>query len=151
MASLQLTTSAFEASDPIPRECGYTEANVNPPLEIDDVPEKADSLTLVVDDPDAIEPAGKVWNHWVVWNIDPNTGTIPEDWDTIAVVEGQNDYGERGYGGPNPPYREHSYRFQLYALDEQPDLAAGATKDDLKQAIEGHVVDQAQLTGTYSP
>lgn len=151
MASIQLTTPAFEDGEPIPREYGYTEANINPPLEIGGVPAEADSLALVVDDPDAVEPAGKVWDHWVVWNIDPDTGTIPEDWDTTAVVEGQNDYGERGYGGPNPPDREHSYRFQLYSLDEQLDLAAGATKDELKHAIEGHVVDEAQLTGTYSP
>ena len=151
MAPLQLVSPAFEDGAPIPRQYGYTERNVNPPLEIGGVPDDADSLTLVVDDPDAVEPAGKVWDHWVVWNIDPATETIPEDWDASEAVEGQNDYGEHGYGGPNPPDREHRYRFRLYALDEPVDLAVGSTKDELLTAIEGHVVDEAQLEGTYVP
>ncbi|MFW6321644.1 MAG: YbhB/YbcL family Raf kinase inhibitor-like protein [Halohasta sp.] len=151
MASLQLTSPAFDDGEPIPREYGYTERNVNPPLEVDGVPDEAESLALVVDDPDAVDPAGKVWDHWVVWNVDPGTTTIPEDWDATAAVEGRNDYGDRGYGGPNPPDREHSYRFRLYALDAEVDLDAGSTKDDLLAAIEGHVLGEAQLAGTYSP
>jgi len=151
MAPLQLTSPAFEDSDPIPREYGYTERNVNPPLEIGGVPDDADSLALVVDDPDAVEPAGKVWDHWVVWNIDPATETIPEDWDASEAVESENDYGNRGYGGPNPPNREHSYRFRLYALDEPVALDTGSTKNELLSTIEQHVVDEAQLEGTYAP
>ena len=151
MAPLQLTSPAFEDSDPIPREYGYTERNVNPPLEIGGVPDDADSLALVVDDPDAVEPAGKVWDHWVVWNIDPATETIPEDWDASEAVESENDYGNRGYGGPNPPNREHSYRFRLYALDEPVALDTGSTKNELLSTIEQHIVDEAQLEGTYAP
>jgi len=151
MVSLQLTSPAFDDGEPIPRQYGYTEANQNPPLEIDAVPDEAKSLVLVVDDPDAVEPAGKVWDHWVVWNVDPGTTTIPGDWDTTEAVEGQTDYGERGYGGPNPPDREHSYRFRCYALDDVVDLEPGTTKDELQRVIEGHVLDETQLTGTYAP
>jgi len=151
MAPLQLTSPVFEDGEPIPPEYGSTERNVNPPLEIDGVPDKADALALVVDDPDAVEPAGKVWDHWVVWNIDPRSETVPEDWDAAEAIEGQNDYGDDGYGGPNPPDREHSYRFRLYALDEQVALDAGATKDDLLGEVADHVVDKATLEGTYAP
>lgn len=151
MAALQLTSPAFADGDSIPDKYGYTEQNVNPPLEIDGVPSEAESLALVIDDPDAVEPAGKVWDHWVVWNIDPATSTIPEDWDASGVVQGRNDYGEREYGGPNPPDREHTYRFKLYALDEELDLDAGATKDQLETAIEGKIVAETQFEGTYAP
>jgi len=151
MAPLQLTSPVFEDGEPIPREYGSTERNVNPPLEIDGVPDEADALALVVDDPDAVEPAGKVWDHWVVWNIDPRSETVPEDWDAAEAIEGQNDYGDDGYGGPNPPDREHSYRFRLYALNKQVTLDAGATKDDLLGEVADHVVDEATLEGTYAP
>lgn len=103
MGSFRLTSPAFADGDPIPRRFGYREENVNPPLDIDGVPANAESLVLLVDDPDAVEPAGKVWSHWVVWNIDPGTTTIPEVWDASGALEGTNDYGTRGYGGPNPP------------------------------------------------
>ena len=148
---MELSSPAFDDGAPIPREYGYTEANVNPPLEITDVPTDATSLALVMDDPDAREPAGKIWDHWVVWNVDPDVDSIPRDWDAGAAVEGSNDFGERGYGGPNPPDREHTYRFVCYALPEDLDLAPGASKADLDAAIEGQILDEARLTGTYAP
>jgi len=151
MTSLQLTSPRFEDGDPIPHEYGYTERNANPPLEISGVPNDAESLALVVDDPDAVEPAGKVWDHWIVWNIEPDTETIPEGWDAAEAIEGRNDYDDRGYGGPNPPDQEHTYQFQLYALDERLDLDAGSTKNDFQSHIHGHVIDDAQLNGTYAP
>jgi len=92
-----------------------------------------------------------VWDHWVVCSIDPATETIPEGWDASEAVEGENDYGDHGYGGPNPPDREHRYRFRLYALAEPVGLDDGSTKDELLNAIEQHVVDEAQLEGTYAP
>lgn len=151
MTALQLTSPAFAAGDRIPERYGYTAENVNPLLEIDGVPASADALALVMDDPDAVEPAGKVWDHWVVWNLDPDRSTIPEDWDASGAVQGQNDYGEQGYGGPNPPDREHTYRFTLYALDRQVDLDPGATKAQLEAAIDETIVAEAQLRGTYAP
>jgi hypothetical protein len=149
--TLTLTSPAFTDGETIPRRYGYTEENVNPPLTIGGVPDATESLALVVDDPDAVEPAGTVWDHWVVWNIPPETREIPEAWNAADVVEGQNDYGERGYGGPNPPDREHTYRFLLYALDTVLSLDPGATKDELQQAIEGSLLEEALLEGTYAP
>ncbi len=151
MSDLELTSPAFDHGEPIPEEYGYAERDVNPPLRIEGVPEAAESLALAVDDPDAVEPAGKVWDHWVVWNVDPARTRIPEDWNPDDAVEGENDYGDVGYGGPNPPDREHTYRFELYALDCELDLDRGATKADLQDAAEGAVLDEDRLDGTYAP
>jgi Raf kinase inhibitor-like YbhB/YbcL family protein len=153
MPDLQLTSPAFEDGGTIPETYGYTAANVNPPLEISGVPSSATSFLLVVDDPDAREPAGKIWDHWVVWNVPADIGTIPEEWDARGdgATEGENDYGETGWGGPNPPDREHSYRFLLYALDTSLDLGTGASKDDAYDAAEGNVVDKAHLEGRFAP
>jgi Raf kinase inhibitor-like YbhB/YbcL family protein len=148
---LRLTSPAFDDGAEIPREYGYDEANVNPPLEIDDVPDDADSLALVVDDPDAVEPSGQIWVHWLVWNAPPETTSIPERWDSDDAVEGTNDFDEVGYDGPRPPDEEHTYRFKLYALDTVLDLEEGATVDDLGAAMNGHVFAQTQLSGTYAP
>ncbi|WP_222918702.1 YbhB/YbcL family Raf kinase inhibitor-like protein [Natrinema sp. SYSU A 869] len=149
MGDLTLKSPEFDDGERIPEEYGYTETNVNPPLEISGVPDDAESLALVVDDPDAKEPAGKVWDHWVVWNIPPATATIPEDWDADDAIEGTNDYGDHGYGGPNPPDREHTYRFELFALDTTLDLGTDASADDLESAVEGQALERAQLEGTY--
>jgi hypothetical protein len=148
---LSLRSPAFDDGTEIPREYGYTTQNTSPPLEIDGVPTDAESLALVMDDPDAVEPAGRVWDHWVVWNVAPSTTDIPEGTTPSGADEGTNSYGERGYGGPNPPDREHTYRFVLYALDTTLDLGPGAEKSDLEAAIDGHVLDEARLTGTYAP
>ncbi|ELY95430.1 phosphatidylethanolamine-binding protein [Natrialba taiwanensis DSM 12281] len=145
-----LTSSAFADGDRIPEEYGYGESNVNPPLEFGGVPDEAEALALVVDDPDAVEPAGKVWDHWIVWNISPERERIPEDWNPDADVgEGTNDFGERGYGGPNPPDREHTYRFRLFALESPLDLEAEADADDLESAAAGRVIETTTLEGTY--
>jgi Raf kinase inhibitor-like YbhB/YbcL family protein len=150
---MELSSPAFRDGDPIPEEYGYTADNVNPPLEVADVPSDAESLVLVVDDPDAVEPAGKVWLHWLVWNVDPTRKRIPEGWstDAAAAVEGENDYGEVGYGGPDPPDREHTYRFRLFALDTSLDVPTGADRDRIERAMEGHVLETATYEGTYAP
>ena len=149
MESLTLTSPAFDDGDRIPAEYGYTNDDVNPPLEIDGVPDDAESLALIVDDPDAREPAGKIWDHWVVWNLPTTTATIPEDWHPTETTEGTNDYGKHGYGGPNPPDREHTYRFELYALETTLELDSDADADDLRSAMDGHVLEQTRLEGTY--
>jgi len=147
---LTLTSPAFENGEPIPERYSRDGRDVNPPLSIAGVPEATVSLALVVDDPDARAPAGKVWTHWLVWNLDPDRGSIPEDWDT-AAAEGINDFGEIGYGGPSPPDGEHTYRFKLYALDEELGLTPGATRGELGAAMEGTVLARTQLTGTFTP
>lgn len=151
MARLSLSSPAFADGDRIPREYGYTRENVNPPLEIEGVPEDADGLALVMDDPDALGPAGKIWVHWVLWNVDPTTEVIPEGSTPPGATAGTNDFGETGYGGPNPPDGEHTYVFTLYALETGLDLAAGSTKADLEAAIEGRVLAETRLEGTYAP
>ncbi|MFC7155322.1 YbhB/YbcL family Raf kinase inhibitor-like protein [Halomarina halobia] len=151
MTELTLTSPAFEDGGRIPDQYGYREENVNPPLTVEGVPADAESLVLVMDDPDAMEPAGKVWDHWIVWNVPPDVTSIPEDWRATEAVEGRNDYDEVGYGGPNPPDGEHIYRFDCYALDTTLDLPAGSRKTDVEAAIEGHVLARTRLTGRYAP
>jgi len=148
---LTLTSQAFDDGDPIPERYSRDGADVNPPLSIAGVPEDAVSLALVVDDPDARDPAGKVWVHWLVWNLAPDRDSIPEHWDAEEAAEGTNDFGEVGYGGPSPPDGEHTYRFKLYALDEELGVTQGATKGELGAAMEGSVLAQTQLTGTHAP
>lgn len=149
MTDFTLTSNAFDDGERIPEQYGHDAENINPPLEIDGVPDEAESLALIVDDPDAVEPAGKVWDHWIVWNIPPETTTIPEDWDPDDAMEGTNDFGDVGYGGPSPPDREHTYRFKLYALDTTLDLDSDTGADDLESALDGRVVAQALFQGTY--
>ena len=148
---MELSSPAFEDGAPIPRQYGYDERNVNPPLQWSGVPDGTASLALVMDDPDAVEPAGTVWDHWTVWNVDPGQSEIPEGWQSGDAVEGQNDFGASGYGGPKPPDRPHTYEFRLYALDDRLALSAGASKAQLEDAMDGHVLEQAQLQGTYAP
>jgi Raf kinase inhibitor-like YbhB/YbcL family protein len=146
MGNLQLTTPAFSDGDEIPRECGYKNGNEVPPLAINGIPEGTKSLTLIMDDPDAMGAVGKVWVHWIVWNIDPTATESLQD-----ATEGMTDFGEVGYGGPAPPDKRHTYVFKLYALDCELDLPNESTKTDLEKAMEGHIIEQATLTGTYAP
>ncbi len=142
---MELTSSAFSDGNPIPRECGYKNGNKEPPLAISGIPAEAKSLTLIMDDPDAMEAVGKVWVHWVVWNIDPTKTELAKS------TEGMTDFGEVGYGGPAPPDKRHTYVFKLYALDSELDLPDKSTKADVERAMEGHIIEQTQLTGTYAP
>ena len=148
MGNLKLTSSAFEDGGEIPRKYGYKNGNREPPLTMNGVPEGTKSLALIMDDPDAMGAVGKVWVHWVMWNIDPtNTEPFAEN----LTTEGMTDFGEVGYGGPAPPDKRHTYVFKLYALDSELDLPGKSTKADVEKAMEGHIVDQATLTGTYAP
>ncbi|WP_396611951.1 YbhB/YbcL family Raf kinase inhibitor-like protein [Haloferax sp. S1W] len=151
MGDLRLTSSAFEDGGAIPRTYGHDTDNVNPPLSIANSPPETQSLTLIMDDPDAVEPAGKVWLHWLVWNIPPTQTTIPEGWTPSDAIEGTNDFGNRGYGGPAPPDERHTYRFKLYALDTTLDLPRTADKRAVGEAMRGRLLGRTQLTGTYAP
>ena len=151
MTDLELKSPAFSDGDPMPEKYGLTEENVNPPLEFEGVPEGAESLVLLMDDPDAMEPAGKVWDHWVVWNIDPTTTKIPEGSTPSGATEGMTNFGKTGYGGPNPPDKVHTYRFRLYALDSELDLSETATKEDVEDAMKEHILAEAELSGTFAP
>ena len=149
MGDFKLTSSAFEDGGEIPRECGYKNGNKVPPLTVSGIPEGTKSLALIMDDPDAMEPAGKVWVHWVAWNMDL---TFLPPIENLDKIEGMTDFGKAGYGGPAPPDKRHTYVFKLYALDCALKLAGGeSTKADVEKAMEGHIIEQTQLTGTYAP
>ena len=156
MGNLKLTSSAFEDGGEIPRECGYKNGNEAPPLKINGITKRTKSLALIMDDPDAMEPAGKVWVHWVVWNIDPLSleHFQAENSQTPEIVfndKGMNDFGEVEYGGPAPPDKRHTYVFKLYALDSMLEIPNESSKADVEKAMEGHIIEQTQLTGTYAP
>jgi len=148
MGNLKLTSSAFSHGEEIPRKCGYKNGNETPPLAINGIPEGTKSLTLIMDDPDAMGAVGKVWVHWVVWNIDPTATENLQD-----ATEGMTDFGEVGYGGPAPPDKRHTYVFKLYALDCKvlPCIGGKATKPEVETAMEGYIIEQAILKGTYAP
>ncbi|MFB6290307.1 MAG: YbhB/YbcL family Raf kinase inhibitor-like protein [Candidatus Bipolaricaulia bacterium] len=148
---MKLTSPEFGDGEMMPEKYGYTKENVNPPLNIEGVPEEAESLVLIMDDPDALDPAGKVWDHWVVWNMDPDIREIPEDWDIEGGKEGKTDYGETKYGGPNPPDGVHTYQFRVYALDTRLDFSQPPTKDELEAEMNEHVLARAKLEGNYAP
>ena len=148
---MQLTSSGFSDGDEMPIELGYKNGNETPALSINGIPEGTKSLALIMDDPDAMGAVGKVWVHWVVWNIAPTREFITGNPQESKFVEGMTDFGEVGYGGPAPPDKTHTYVFKLYALDTELDLPQKSTKADVEKAMEGHIVDQATLTGTYAP
>ena len=154
MTKLKLTSPAFSDGGEIPRECGYKNGNRAPRLKwnsLDAFPAGTlpNSFALIMDDPDAMEAVGKVWVHWVVWNIPPKQDKLGLTHDDGA--DGMTDFGEVGYGGPAPPDKRHTYIFKLYALDIELDLPNESTKADVEKAMEGHIIDQTQLTGTYAP
>ena len=149
MGDLKLTSSAFSDGGEIPRECGYKNGNEIPPLTVSGIPEGKKSLALIMDDPDAMEPAGKVWVHWVLWDIMASDGPLSNSFQVCKW--GMTDFGKLGYGGPAPPDKRHTYVFKLYALDTELDLPDKSTKADVEKAMEGHIIEQTQLTGTYAP
>ena len=151
MIRLNLSSTDFENGGTIPRKYGYKNDNLNPTLKINDIPDGAKSLALIMDDPDAMGAVGKVWVHWVLWNIPPNTNEIAENSIPTNSIEGKTDFGEIGYGGPAPPDKEHTYVFKLYALDTELDLEKGSSKADVENAMKNHIVAEAKLEGKYAP
>jgi Raf kinase inhibitor-like YbhB/YbcL family protein len=145
-AKMKITSSAFQQGANIPSKFTCDGANTNPPLQISDVPPEAKSLVLIVDDPDA--PSG-LFTHWAVWNTSPQTNTIAEG-SMPKGVQGTNDFGRSGYGGPCPPSGMHRYYFKIFALDRELDLPFGAKRSQLDAAMKGHVIAQGELMGRYS-
>jgi Raf kinase inhibitor-like YbhB/YbcL family protein len=153
--SFSFTSKAFAHQGEIPTRYTCEGQDVSPPLTWSDPPEGTKSLALIVDDPDAPDPAAPkmVWVHWVLYNIPPDARELPEAAEAATLPQGtragQNDWKRDDYGGPCPPIGRHRYFHKLYALDTVlPDLGA-ATKAELEKAIEGHVLAQAELLGTY--
>ena len=151
MKNMKLESSSFENGGTIPKQFGYKNGNVSPSLIISEVPEPTKSLALIMDDPDAMGAVGKIWVHWVIWNIPKDVKKIDENSIPENSVEGETDFGEIGYGGPAPPDKEHTYIFKLYALDTILELKKGSTKKDLENSINDHILAEAKLTGKYAP
>ena len=146
MAELIITSPAFAHKATIPDRYTCDGRDISPPLLIDAVPGGARSLALIMDDPDA--PAG-TWVHWVVWNIPLHIREIKEQSLPAGAVQGLNDWQRNCYGGPCPPSGSHRYFFKLYALDTTLNLPQSTTKADLERAMQGHIVAQGELMGTY--
>ncbi|QLH07825.1 YbhB/YbcL family Raf kinase inhibitor-like protein [Nitrosopumilus ureiphilus] len=146
-----LKSTSFENGGTIPRKYGYKNENFSPPLIISQVPAETKSLVLIMDDPDAIKAVGKVWTHWVLWNIPPNIQQIAENSIPINSIEGKTDFDEIGYGGPAPPDKEHLYIFKLYALDIDLNLDQNSTKADVEESMKNHIISEAKLEGKYAP
>jgi Raf kinase inhibitor-like YbhB/YbcL family protein len=145
-AKMKITSSAFHEGASIPSKFTCDGADTSPPVQIADVPSGAKSLALIVDDPDA--PSG-LFTHWTVWNIPVQTGAIGEG-SAPKGVQGTNDFGKSGYGGPCPPSGTHRYYFKVFALDRELNLPFDAKRGQLDAAMKGHVIAQDELMGRYS-
>lgn len=142
-SAMKLTSSAFENNSAIPSKYSCDGENINPPLQIGEIPENTKSLVLIVHDPDA--PSGD-WLHWIVFNISP-TNEIAEN--SKPGSEEVNDFGDSKYDGPCPPSGTHHYVFDLYALDTTLNLQTGAKRSDIESAMQGHSLAKAELIGVY--
>jgi len=152
--ALELTSAAFDPEGEIPTRYTCEGDDVSPPLSWTGVPEGTRSLVLIVDDPDAPDPKAPktTWVHWVLFDLPPGTGALPEavgnDALPGAARVGRNDWKRQDYGGPCPPIGRHRYFHKLYALDTTLGLEA-PTKAEVERAMQGHVLAEARLLGTY--
>ncbi len=146
-----LTSPAFDNGGTIPQKCGYKHENLSIPLKISGIPDNTKSLVLIMDDPDAMGIVGKVWVHWVLWNISPNTKEIIENSIPENSIEGKTNFDEIGYGGPAPPDKEHTYIFKLYALDVILNLKQGSTKVKVEESMKEHIIIETKLEGKFAP
>jgi hypothetical protein len=153
---LTLSSPCFSNGGVIPRRCTGDGPDTSPPLTWSGAPEGTRSFALIVDDPDAPDPAAprRTWVHWVVCDLPSSTTSLSEGASGRAMpagsIEGRNDSGGNGYEGPYPPIGSHRYFFKLYALDTPVGLRTGHTKAELLKAIDGHVLASAALMGTYA-
>ncbi|MDD5347373.1 MAG: YbhB/YbcL family Raf kinase inhibitor-like protein [Candidatus Omnitrophica bacterium] len=140
---MKLASPAFEQNKVIPAKFTCDGRDINPALAVEGIPAGTKTLALIVDDPDA--PVG-TWVHWVVFDILP-MDTIAEN--SVPGKQGNNDFGRKDWGGPCPPSGTHRYFFKLYALDAALNLREGSSKKDLEKAMQGHILDKAELIGLY--
>ena len=153
--ALRITSPAFEHGEPMPRRYTCEGDDISPALEWSGVPEGTKSLALLVDDPDAPDPAApkRVWVHWVLYDIPPDVIRLREGIGGAdlppGTLEGLNDWKKAGYGGPCPPIGRHRYFFKLYAIDCMLKDLEHPTKAKLERAMDGHVLARAELVGTF--
>jgi Raf kinase inhibitor-like YbhB/YbcL family protein len=144
--TMRITSPAFGHNQPIPPKYTCDGQDIIPPLDFGDIPTGTKSLVLILDDPDA--PSG-VWDHWIVFDMPGDTQGVAEGQEP-AGTHGKNSANTLTYGGPCPPNGQHRYFFKLYALDTLLGLKAGAKKTEVEAAMQGHILDQAELIGLYS-
>ena len=142
MSEFFITSSDFKEGEEIPKKFGYKFENKEPKLDFNNIPEGTQSIGLIMDDPDAMAAVGKIWVHWLQYFDFPSKNLI---------IEGKTDFGEIGYGGPAPPNGRHTYIFKSYALDIKLNLKEGYSKQELEDAMKGHIIAEARLTGTFTP
>lgn len=143
---LKLTSPSFENNQDIPVKFSCQGEDINPELYIEGVPDEAESLLLLVTDPDA---PSKTWLHWCMYDIHPDTNHIPENCPENYAQQTLNDFGNTGYGGPCPPKLRHQYVFRLYALKSKIGLPKDATLSDILLAVEDEAVESAELVGYF--
>ncbi len=141
---MNITSPAFQHNENIPPKYTCDGENINPPLDFDDFPEETKQLALIVDDPDA---PGQTFVHWLLYNMQL---LIHVDENSVPATQGENDFGNKNYGGPCPPSGRHRYFFKLYALDKKLDMDEGIDKQQLESAMQDHVLEKAELVGLYS-
>jgi len=148
--SIIIQSPAFAHEQPIPSKYTCDGENLSPPLAIDNVPENTTSLVLTVEDPDVPKEVREdgMWNHWVLFNMPPNISRIGEG-EVPKGTSGSTTSGKLSYTGPCPPDREHRYFFTVYALDTILGLNEGATKEEVLEAMQGHILSTGELMGTY--
>ncbi|YAG12942.1 YbhB/YbcL family Raf kinase inhibitor-like protein [Nostoc sp. DSM 114161] len=149
--TMKLESGVFNPNELIPVKYTCDGQDISPPLLWEEIPIGTQSIALVVDDPDA---PGRTFVHWVVYDIPNTIRQLPEHTPTVKTlpnggIQGKNDFGNFGYGGPCPPSGIHHYFFKLYALDKSLGLPAGATKNQILVAMESHVLATAELIGRY--
>ena len=139
---MELISNDFQEGNEIPKKFGYKHENEQPNVEFSSVPSDAKTLAIIMDDPDAMKAVGKIWVHWLTYH---------DVADSNSKIEGKTDFGEIGYGGPAPPDGRHTYIFKGYALDTSLNLTEGYSKQELEDAMKGHIIAEAKLTGTFAP
>ena len=141
MSDFSITCSDFDEGAEIPKKFGYKFENEEPNISFNRPPSSTTTLALIMDDPDAMGAVGKVWVHWLQYH------NLSES----SPIEGKTDFGEIGYGGPAPPDKRHTYIFKAYALDTELELKEGYSKQELEDAMKGHILAESNLTGTFAP
>lgn len=144
IGSLIVSSPAFKHEGEIPVKYTCEGEEINPPLQINEIPHGTQSLALIMEDPDA--PNG-TFDHWLVWNIPADHHVIPEH--SNPGISGMNSGGKTGYHGPCPPSGSHRYFFHVFALDRQLGLGAGESKNALLQEMEKHTLAKGSIMGTY--
>jgi len=143
---MELTSPVFENNKMIPQRYTCDGESTNPPLRIGGVPDEAQSLVLIVEDPDA---PGGTFDHWLVWNINRDIDTIRENEVPEGAVQGVNSAGKNHYTGPCPPSEVHNYHFKLYALDKKMDIPPDSKKEILEKEMNDHILAESLLVGRY--